>query len=51
MEKIVFRTNLDEYNNACWPKNMNVIPRIGETIYVSDEMKEYFRNKHFQPIA
>ena len=47
MEKIVFHTNLDEYQCACWPKQIKVIPRIGETVYVVDEMREHFRNKKF----
>ena len=45
MKKIVFHTNVDEYQRNCWPAHMEVIPRKGETIYVNDEMKDYYRGK------
>lgn len=45
MVKIVFHTNVDDYGIVCWPKYTNIIPRIGETVYVDDQMKDYYRNK------
>lgn len=39
---IRFRTNLDKYRNNCFPKNLNIPPRVGEIVSVIEVMKPHF---------
>ena len=40
--KIVFRTNSSFYQTNCWPTNIDVPPRIGDTVLVVEIFVEYF---------
>lgn len=43
--KIIFTTNLDNYKTNCFPDNLTLVPRIGDSILVREVFIEYFRNK------
>lgn len=43
--KIVFKTNLDNYKTNCFPENLNIPPRIGESVLVSEVFLEYYSKK------
>lgn len=40
--KVVFKTNIDHYKTNCFPENINIPPRIGETVLVTEVFMDYF---------
>jgi len=43
--KVVFRTNVDHYKTNCWPTNIEMPPRKGEYVMVTDAFIEYYNRK------
>ena len=43
--KVVFRTNIDHYKTNCFPENVTIPPRIGETVLVTEVFAEYYSKK------
>ncbi len=43
--KVVFRTNIDHYKTNCFPENVTIPPRIGETVLVAEVFAEYYSQK------
>lgn len=48
--KVVFKTNIDKYKTNCFPTNLEMPPRIGETVLVSEVFVEYY-SKQKLPIC
>lgn len=42
---VIFKTNIDHYKTNCFPKNLVIPPRIGETVSVTDTFESHFRDK------
>ncbi len=40
--KVVFKTNIDNYKTNCFPSNLEIPPRIGETVLVSEVFVDYY---------
>lgn len=38
----MFRTNIDLYKTNCWPTNLEIPPRIGETVLVVESFGKYY---------
>lgn len=45
MIRVLFHTNVDAYKKDCWPKYLQVVPRVGEFINVRHNFKSYFRDQ------
>lgn len=43
--KVIFRTNLDNYQTNCFPENIDIPPRKGELVEVAQVFIKYFRDK------
>jgi hypothetical protein len=43
--KVVFITNIDYYKTNCFPENIQIPPRIGETVLVTEVFADYYANK------
>ena len=43
--RIIFKTNLDNYQTNCFPDNLPFVPRIGEKVSVTNVFIQYFRDK------
>ena len=43
--RVIFRTNLDNYQTNCFPSNLDQVPRIGDSVEVDEGFKTWFRNK------
>ena len=43
--KVVFKTNLDNYQVNCFPDNLITPPRIGESVLVTEGFGSYFIDK------
>lgn len=43
--KVVFKTNIDAYKTNCFPTNLEMPPRIGEKVMVSEVFLNYFSGK------
>lgn len=43
--KVIFRTNIDNYQTNCFPENLTIPPRIGESVMVTEVFGSYFSNK------
>lgn len=43
--KVVFLTNINHYKTNCFPENVNIPPRIGETVLVKEISSEYYHQK------
>ena len=42
--KVLFRTNIDNYQTNCFPENLPFVPRIGEKVMVTNVFAQYFRD-------
>ena len=40
--KVVFKTNIDHYQTNCFPMNLEIPPRIGETVLVTEVFVDYY---------
>ena len=43
--KVIFRTNLDNYQTNCFPENLTTPPRVGEKVMVTEVFGSYFTSK------
>lgn len=43
--KVIFRTNLDNYQTNCFPENLTIPPRVGERVMVGEAFGSYYTNK------
>lgn len=43
--KIIFHTNVDHYKTNCWPTITEAVPRIGDTVMVTEVFFQYFESK------
>ena len=43
--KVVFKTNIDHYQTNCFPENLTIPPRIGETVLVSEGFLDYYHKR------
>lgn len=43
--KILFDTNLDNYNLSSFPENLTYVPRVGEVVMVREELIKYYLDK------
>lgn len=43
--KVVFKTNIDNYKTNCFPENLTIPPRIGETVLVNEVFLDYYSKK------
>ncbi|MEO6303837.1 MAG: hypothetical protein ABIP51_11765 [Bacteroidia bacterium] len=43
--KVIFKTNIDRYKTNCWPENITIPPRIGETVLVVEVFQNFFISK------
>lgn len=43
--KVIFKTNVDHYKTNCFPTNLEIPPRIGETILVSEVFFDYYQKQ------
>jgi hypothetical protein len=40
--RIIFKTNVDHYQTNCWPINLEIPPRIGDTVLVTEVFLDYY---------
>ena len=40
--KVIFKTNIDHYQTNCFPTNLVIPPRIGETVLVTEGFANYY---------
>ncbi len=40
--KVIFKTNVDHYRTNCFPTNIEIPPRIGETVLVTEVFSDYY---------
>jgi len=40
--KVIFKTNIDHYKTNCFPMNLEIPPRIGEKILVTEVFVDYY---------
>jgi hypothetical protein len=40
--KIIFKTNLDMYQTNCFPNNLEIPPRIGDTVLITEPFLDYY---------
>lgn len=45
MMKVIFKTELDRYKMDCFPKKLEIPPRVGEFVHVTKVFEFYFANK------
>lgn len=43
--KIIFRTNIDHYKTNCFPENLQIPPRIGDTVVVNEVFIDYYAKR------
>jgi hypothetical protein len=43
--KIRFKTNIDHYQTNCFPENLTIPPRIGETVLVTQVFEDYYSKR------
>jgi len=43
--KVIFRTNLDNYQTNCFPENLEAAPRVGDKVMVTEVFGSYFTGK------
>lgn len=43
--RVIFKTNIDHYKTNCFPENIQIPPRIGETVLVTEVFADYYANK------
>ena len=43
--KVVFKTNLDNYQTNCFPENLTYPPRKGDKVLVSEVFVKYYADK------
>lgn len=43
--KVIFKTNIDNYQKSCFPTNITQAPRRGDVVNVTKSFFEYFRSK------
>lgn len=43
--KVIFKTNIDHYQTNCFPTNLEIPPRIGETVLVAKVFVDYYTKK------
>ncbi len=43
--KIIFKTNVDKYQTNCWPQNLEMPPRIGESVMVTEVFVDYYQKQ------
>lgn len=43
--KVIFKTNIDHYQTNCFPTNLEIPPRIGETVLVAEVFVDYYTKK------
>ena len=43
--KVIFITNLDNYQNHCFPEKLTMVPRKGDIINVTEVFVKYFEDK------
>jgi hypothetical protein len=47
--KVIFNTNIDKYKTNCFPTNLEIPPRIGETVLVTEVFSDFY-NKQGLPL-
>lgn len=40
--RVLFKTNIDHYQTNCFPMNLEIPPRIGETVLVTEVFIDYY---------
>lgn len=44
--KVIFKTSLDHYSSyVCFPINLEIPPRIGETVNIVDSLRTHFQQQ------
>ena len=43
--RVVFKTNVDKYKTNCWPDNLQMPPRIGESVAVLEIFFNHYVNQ------
>lgn len=43
--RVVFKTNIDHYKTNCFPENITIPPRKGETVLVVEAFGDYYAKK------
>jgi hypothetical protein len=43
--KVIFKTNIDHYKTNCFPNNLEIPPRIGETVLVTEVFFDYYQKQ------
>ena len=43
--RVLFKTNIDNYQTNCFPENLPFVPRIGEKVMVTNVFVQWFKNK------
>ena len=43
--KVIFITNLDNYQTNCFAENLTIPPRVGEKVMVTEVFGSYFTSK------
>lgn len=41
--KVIFKTNIDHYKTNCFPNNLEIPPRMGETVLVTECFFDYYQ--------
>jgi hypothetical protein len=44
--KVIFKTNIDHYQTNCFPLNLEIPPRIGETVLVTEVFIDYYSKQN-----
>jgi len=40
--RVIFKTNIDHYKTNCFPTNLEIPPRIGDTVLVTEVFLDYY---------
>lgn len=43
--QVVFRTNVDHYQTNCWPTNIEIPPRMGEHVLVTQSFQKHYADQ------
>lgn len=43
--KVIFKTNVDHYKTNCWPTNIDIPPRKGDTVMVVEAFDKHYQSK------
>ena len=44
--RVLFKTNIDNYQTNCFPENLPFVPRIGEKVMVTNVFVQWFKDKN-----